>query len=380
MRLILCDSRLGPEPSRRQPATDLRVPNIPVPPPNKHPRGARLSGLSHRFCVAPMMDGTDRHCRYFHRLLSRHARLYSEMITTGAILHGDRERHLRFDPAEHPVALQLGGSDPKAMAECAAIAEAYGYDEVNINVGCPSDRVQSGRFGACLMREPRTVADCVAAMRARVRIPVTVKSRIGVDNDDSVEALFQFIELNREAGCEVFIIHARKAWLSGLSPKQNREIPPLRYEVVHQVKARHPDLTIVINGGLQNLPAARAQLEQVDGVMLGREVYRNPYLLAEVDDSLFNACTPAPTRREVVESMLDYCNRELARGTYLSAITRHMIGLFQGRPRARAWRRHLSEHAHRRGADAAVLEAALEQVLIRTAADPADVVAEPRRA
>ncbi|WP_082877547.1 MULTISPECIES: tRNA dihydrouridine(20/20a) synthase DusA [Methylomonas] len=303
-----------------------------------------------RFSVAPMLDWTDRHCRYFHRLLSRHALLYSEMVTTGAILQGNAERHLQFDAAERPLALQLGGSDPAALAQCAVIGAGYGYDQINLNVGCPSDRVQNGRFGACLMAEPQLVADCLAAMRDAVSIPVTVKSRIGIDDRDSYAELTEFIATVANAGCKTFIVHARKAWLSGLSPKENREIPPLRYDVVLQLKQDFPQLEIVINGGINSLDTAEALLDRVDGVMLGREVYHNPYLLAEVDARIFHDPQPLPSRRQVVIGMQDYIERQLESGQRLHNITRHMLGLFHGADGARAWRRHLSEHAGKPGA------------------------------
>lgn len=315
-----------------------------------------------RFCVAPMMDWTDRHDRYFLRLISRRVRLYTEMLTTGAILHGDRDKLLGYDLSEHPVAIQLGGSDPKELATAAMIAAAWGYDEINLNVGCPSNRVQSGRFGACLMAEPLLVAECVAAMKAAVKIPVTVKTRIGIDDRDAYEHLQRFIDANAGAGCDVFIIHARKAWLQGLSPRENREIPPLHYDVVYRLKADFPELTIVINGGITDLQQVEGHLAQVDGVMLGRAAYHNPYLLAEVDRRFFGATRPPLSRHQVIEALLPYVAQQLAQGVHLSAITRHVLGLFQGLPGARAWRRHLSEHAHRRGAGVAVLEAALGKV------------------
>ncbi|MEZ5582327.1 MAG: tRNA dihydrouridine(20/20a) synthase DusA [Candidatus Competibacteraceae bacterium] len=315
---------------------------------------------SHRFCVAPMMDWTDRHCRFFHRLLTKHTRLYTEMVTTGAILHGERERLLGYDPAEHPIALQLGGSEPKALAQCAGIAQAWGYDEVNLNVGCPSDRVQSGRFGACLMAEPQLVADCVAAMRAAVSIPVTVKTRIGIDERDSYQALVQFVELVAAAGCQTVIIHARKAWLTGLSPRENRDIPPLRYDIVHRVKADFPTLNIVLNGGLTDLAQVPRHLNDLDGVMIGRAAYQNPYLLAEVDRLFFADPKPLPSRHQIIERWLAYWERHP--GVPLMAGARHLLGLFQGQPGARAWRRHLSENAHRRGAGPEVVRAALRKV------------------
>ena len=307
-----------------------------------------------------MMDATDRHCRYFLRLLSRHARLYTEMVASAAVLNGDRERLLGFDPAEQPVALQLGGSEPEDMARCASIAADMGYAEVNINVGCPSDRVRSGRFGACLMAEPQRVADCVAAMSARVQLPVTVKTRIGIDELDRYEHLLHFVDTVHAAGCTTFIVHARKAWLSGLSPRENREVPPLRYGVVHRLKQERPELRIVINGGLTTLDECRAQLAHVDGVMVGRAAYRNPYLLAAVDRTLFGEVREPPDRRDAARAMVGYAAERLAAGEPLHRITRHILGLFQHCPGARAWRRHLSEHASRAGADERVLAEALE--------------------
>jgi tRNA-dihydrouridine synthase A len=301
----------------------------------------------HRFCVAPMMDWTDRHDRYFLRLISRHARLYTEMVTTQAILRGDRARLLDFDAAEHPLALQIGGAEPQDMAECASIAEDWGYDEVNINVGCPSDRVQSGRFGACLMREPDLMADCVAAMRARVTIPVTVKCRIGVDDQVPEEVLPTFVEKIADAGCATVIIHARKAWLSGLSPAENRDVPPLDYPLVHALKAARPDLTIVINGGIADLDAAEPHLDGVDGVMIGRAAYQTPWVLAEVDSRLLGDRTRAPNRWAVADAMVEYAAKRGGEGVPLKSITRHMMGLFHGLPGARSWRRMLAEMAHR---------------------------------
>ena len=313
-----------------------------------------------RFSIAPMLDWTDRHCRYFHRLLSRHALLYTEMVTTGAILYGNQQQHLQFSPEEQPLALQLGGSNPADLATCAKIGADFGYNEINLNVGCPSDRVQNGRFGACLMAEPALVADCVAAMRAVVDIPVTVKSRIGIDDRDYYPELQDFIAASRAAGCQTFIIHARKAWLSGLSPKQNREIPPLRYDVVFQLKQDFPDLNIILNGGITSLTAAQEHLKQVDGVMLGREAYHNPYLLAEVDALLFNDPQPLKSRRDVILALLPYVEMQLRQGVRLHSISRHLLGLFHGVDGARAWRRHLSENASKPGADAQVLLDALE--------------------
>lgn len=314
--------------------------------------------MMHRVCIAPMMDWTDRHDRFFLRLISRHALLYTEMLTAAAVLHGDRPRLLGFSPQEHPLALQLGGADPEQMARAAAIAEAFGYDEVNINVGCPSDRVQSGRFGACLMAEPETVAACVAAMRRACGLPITVKSRIGVDDRDGYEDLTRFVATVADAGCRTFIVHARKAWLKGLSPKENREVPPLRYDTVHRLKREFPELEIVLNGGLTTLAAAEAQLALVDGVMIGREAYQNPYLLAEVDRRFFDPSAPVPARAAIVAGLLPYAEAALAAGAPLNAITRHILGLYQGQPGARAWRRHLAENAHRPGAGAAVIREA----------------------
>lgn len=318
-----------------------------------------LDAPRHRFCVAPMLDWTDTHCRYFYRLLSKHSFLFTEMVTTGALIHGDRDRHLRYNLEEHPLALQLGGSDPAALAQCAQMAEDYGYDEVNLNVGCPSDRVQNGRFGACLMAEPSLVADCVAAMRRVVKIPVTVKSRIGIDERDSYEELANFIATVADAGCETFIVHARKAWLSGLSPKENREIPPLNYEVVFQLKRDFPPLEIVINGGITDLNQAQALLEQVDGVMVGREVYHNPYLLSEVDHQLFADHSDLESRQAVIHRLVPYIEQQMSQGVRLNSISRHLLGLFHGVEGARAWRRHISENATRLGANAEVLLAAM---------------------
>ena len=315
---------------------------------------------SYRFSVAPMLDWTDPHCRYFHRLMSRHALLYTEMVTTGAILRGDRQRHLEFNAEEHPVALQLGGSNPRDLASCARIAEEYGYDEVNLNVGCPSDRVQNGSFGACLMAEPELVAECVSAMKQAVAIPVTVKSRIGIDERDSYEELTRFIATVAAGGCDTFIVHARKAWLSGLSPKENRDIPPLRYDVVFQLKQDYPQLNIVINGGITTLETSQELLQRVDGVMLGREIYHNPYLLSEVDSRLFDDHYPVKSRQEVVLALIPYVQSQLRQGVRLNSIARHVLGLFHGVNGARAWRRHISENATRPGADEGVLLRALE--------------------
>ncbi|WP_444892845.1 tRNA dihydrouridine(20/20a) synthase DusA [Microbulbifer sp. TRSA001] len=315
----------------------------------------------HRFCTAPLLDWSDRHCRYMWRLLSKHARLYSEMVTTGAILHGDQQRHLQFDAAEQPVALQLGGSDPQELAECARIAEEWGYSEINLNCGCPSDRVQSGRFGACLMAEPDVVAAGLTAMREAVSIPVTVKHRIGIDDMEDYPGLTRFVEAQANAGVDTFIVHARKAWLKGLSPKENREIPPLNYDMVYQLKKDYPQLQIVINGGINSIEECQQHLSHVDGVMLGRAAYQTPTILAQVDSQLFGGET-GPDAIQVVEQMLPYIEQEMQRGQRLNHITRHMLGLFQGLPGARRFRRYLSENAHKPGAGPEVLEQALAQV------------------
>ncbi len=322
-----------------------------------------MTGLSRKLSVAPMMDWTDRHERAFLRAISRRTLLYTEMVTTGAILHGDRDRFLAFEEAEHPVALQLGGSEPEDLAASAREGAARGYDEINLNLGCPSDRVQRGRFGACLMEclmtEPALVADCVAAMIAAVDIPVTVKTRIGVDAQDSYEELTAFVEKIAATGCTSFTIHARKAWLSGLSPKENREVPPLRYDVVYALKRDFPDLEIVLNGGVQSLNEAEAHLEKVDGVMIGRAAYQSPFILAEADSRFFGEASPPRSREEIVTGFLPYVERQLMQGVPLKSITRHMLGLFNGLPGARAWRRCLAEEAHKPGAGPEVIEQAL---------------------
>ncbi|MES9921988.1 MAG: tRNA dihydrouridine(20/20a) synthase DusA [Candidatus Thiodiazotropha sp.] len=315
-----------------------------------------------RLCIAPMLDWTDRYCRYFLRLISKHVVLYTEMVTTGALLHGNRARFLDFDPTEHPLALQLGGSDPQALAECAKLGSHRGYDEINLNVGCPSDRVQSGRFGACLMMTPGVVGDCVKAMRDSVTIDVTVKHRIGVDGRDSYQELCDFVGTVSDAGCRTFIVHARKAWLQGLSPKQNREIPPLSYGTVHNLKHDFPDLEIIINGGITNLDQVGEQLTQVDGVMIGREAYHNPWILAEADHLIFGQPDSTLTRHQVVESLIPFVEQELSEGTPINRITRHILGLFQGQPGARMWRRTLSEGSHLEAADSQLLSRAAAQV------------------
>jgi tRNA-dihydrouridine synthase A len=313
--------------------------------------------------IAPMMEWTDRHCRYFLRLISPHARLYTEMVTAQAVLHGDRERLLGFDAAEHPVALQLGGSDPDMLARAATIGARFGYDEINLNIGCPSDRVQSGRFGACLMEEPPLVRDCVAAMRAAVTIPVTVKSRIGIDAHDDYGFLRDFVATVAESGCSVFVVHARKALLAGLSPRENREVPPLRYGYVYRLKEEFPQLAVVVNGGVRRLPGVHEHLARVDGVMIGREAYHNPYFLAEVEAALYG--TKPPRREDVIARFLPYVEARLAEGVRLPAITRHVLGLYTGQPGARRWRRRLSEEASRPGAGAELLRDSM--TLVRAA-------------
>lgn len=317
---------------------------------------------AYRISVAPMMEWTDRHCRYFLRQVSRHVLLYTEMVTADAILRGDRDRLLAFGEAEHPVALQLGGADPVALAECARIGADYGYREINLNVGCPSDRVQSGRFGACLMKEPDLVARCVEAMACSMSLPVTVKSRIGVDDQEEWPTLLAFGRVMADAGASRLIVHARKAWLRGLSPKENREVPPLRHDLVHRLKESLPVLPIVINGGISDHSEIASHLDRVDGVMLGRAAYQNPYLLAEADRLYYGAAAQPPTRRQIALRMISYIEGEMRRGTPLRAITRHMLGLFQGMPGARAWRRHLSEQAGHADADAGLVAAALDHV------------------
>lgn len=311
-----------------------------------------------------MLDWTDRHERYFLRLISKHILLYTEMITTGALLYGEQKRFLQFNAEEHPVALQLGGSEPDALRQCAIMGEDWGYDEINLNVGCPSDRVLSGRFGACLMAEPELVAEGVAAMSDAVKVPVTVKTRIGIDHQDSYAQLYHFIQSVAGAGCKIFIIHARKAWLKGLSPKQNREVPPLRYEVVHQLKQDFPDLQFVLNGGILSLEAAQAHLPALDGVMIGREAYQNPYMLANADKLFYGDAHPIPSRHEIIEALIPYVEKMQAEDVYLKHISRHILGLFHGVPGARRFRRYISEHAHLAGADAEVLRQALAQVKV----------------
>ena len=318
--------------------------------------------LSRRFSIAPMMDWSDHHCRFFWRLLSKQALLYTEMVTTGALIHGDRERFLHFNPEEHPVALQLGGSNPEELARCARWAEQWRYDEVNLNCGCPSDRVQSGMFGACLMAQPQLVAECVKAMCDATALPVTVKHRIGIDDMESYQQMLDFVAPVAEAGCRVFIVHARKAWLQGLSPKQNREIPPLNYPWVYQLKQDLPDLEIIINGGIQTIEQCQQHLEHVDGVMVGREAYQNPWMLADVDKQLYGMDKTVESRDDVVSELLTYVERQLVLGAHLNHITRHILGLYQGVPGAKKFRRHLSENAYKKDAGLAVLTDALNLV------------------
>ena len=313
--------------------------------------------LNRLLSVAPMMDWTDRHCRYFHRLLAPSALLYTEMVTTGAIIHGDVDRHLAYNPEEHPVALQLGGSEPADLANCARIAEKYGYDEINLNVGCPSDRVQRGSFGACLMLEPILVRDCMSAMLDAVDIPVTIKTRLGVDDHESYQFMADFVGTVAESGCSVFIMHARKAFLEGLSPKQNRDVPPLHYDWVYRLKKESPDLGVVINGGINSIADVKSHLDHVDGVMLGRAAYQSPWILAECQQQLFDEV--AISRESVVEAMSEYVERQVSKGTAVKHISRHLLGLFQGLPGAKVWRRYLSENAFRDDNNTELLRQAL---------------------
>jgi tRNA-dihydrouridine synthase A len=323
--------------------------------------------LAHRFSVAPMMDWTDRHCRVFHRLMTRRARLYTEMLTTGAILHGDRGRLLGFDDSEHPVALQLGGSEPRDLAMAAKIGEDFGYDEINLNVGCPSDRVKDGRFGACLMAEPALVAEGIAAMKRAVNVPVTVKCRIGIDDQDPEIALDVLARSVVAAGADALIVHARKAWLNGLSPKENRDIPPLDYNRVYRLKAALPHVPIIINGGIASLADAKVHLAHVDGVMLGRAAYQEPWRLLAADPELFGEAAPYATMKDVFEAMVPYIETELAKGTRLHSMTRHFVGAFHGVPGARAFRRHLAENGVGPGAGVNVLRDAIALVRDREA-------------
>ncbi len=324
--------------------------------------------ISRLVSVAPMMGWTDRHARYFLRLISKHTLLYTEMVNTGAMLHnkqkvGEQQRFLAFHADEHPLALQLGGSDPAALAQSALMAEDAGFDEVNLNVGCPSDRVKSGNFGACMMAQPELVADCVSAMMTKVSIPVTVKCRIGIDEMEAYQPLEHFINIVAGGGCDTFIVHARKAWLKGLSPKQNREIPPLKYDYVHRLKSEKPELTVVINGGIKSIDTVQQELAYVDGAMIGREAYYNPYILACVDQDIYQDIDARPKRREeIVEQMCDYIDVELSKGSKLHSMTRHILGLYQDCRGAKAWRRHLSEKAHDADADSSVVKAALRYI------------------
>ncbi|UZK03699.1 tRNA dihydrouridine(20/20a) synthase DusA [Venatoribacter cucullus] len=321
--------------------------------------------VNRTFSTAPMMDWSDRHCRMFWRQLTRNTLLYSEMVTTGALLHGQRERFLQYSDEEHPIALQLGGSDPKALAECARFAEQWHYDEVNLNVGCPSDRVQNNMIGACLMAHPQLVADCLKAMRDACSIDVTVKHRIGIDDQDSYAQLCDFVGTVAQSGCTTFIVHARKAILQGLSPKENREIPPLKYELVYQLKRDFPQLEIILNGGITTHEQCAEHLQHLDGVMLGREAYHNPWILAEADQRYFNAAAnPVTDRIDVLRALLPYIEQQLSQGATLHHITRHTLGLFNGLPGARQFRRHLSEHATRKGAGTDVLEQALSRLTV----------------
>jgi tRNA-dihydrouridine synthase A len=315
--------------------------------------------LANPVSVAPMMERTDRHFRYFLRLISRRVLLYTEMVTTGAVLHGGHEQYLRFHPLEHPIAVQFGGNDPVELAQSAKIAADYGYDEINLNVGCPSDRVQKGRIGACLMAEPECVAECVEALRAAVSVPVSVKTRIGIDHHDSYEFLASFVEEVAKAGCNKFVIHARMALLNGLSPKENRTVPPLRYDTVFRLKQDYPDLEIVINGGINTLDQAASHLEQVDGVMIGREVYNNPYVLSAVDRRFYGESRSEPSRIQLLHEYLPYLEEQFNQGVFLGAILRHLFGLFHARPHSKKWRRKISELIQAKPCDASVVIAGL---------------------
>jgi len=314
---------------------------------------------NHRFCVAPMMDWSDRHCRYFWRLLTRESLLYTEMIASGALVHGGKTHFLDFNPEERPLALQVGGNNPKDLARCAEIAEDWGYDEINLNCGCPSDRVQSGKIGAVLMAEPELVAHCIEQMRKACNIRVTVKHRIGIDDMDDYLDMKRFVATVASAGCETFIVHARKAWLKGLSPKENRELPPLKYERVYQLKEEFPHLNIVINGGITTVKQSKALLQHVDGVMIGREAYQNPFFLRHIDHQLFDADPPVLSRNTIFEAYMSYCETQLAKGLRLHFMTRHILGLYQGQAGARNFRRHLTEHANKPGAGIEVMQRAL---------------------
>ncbi len=318
-----------------------------------------MKNARHLLSIAPMLDWTDRDYRYFVRLITPNSLLYTEMVTTGAIIHGDRERFLNFDVAEHPIALQLGGSDPAALAECAQLGESWGYDEINLNVGCPSDRVQSGRFGACLMADPALVRDCVSAMKNAVSIPVTVKHRTGIDDLDSYQQLAEFISTVAAGGCETFIVHARKAWLKGLSPKQNRDIPPLLYEHVYKLKQDFPDLQFITNGGINSIADMQTHLKHTDGVMIGRSAYHDPWIMADAEAELLGNKQQL-NRHEILQAMMPYIEQRCSDGIRINQITRHILGLFHGQPGAKAWRRYLSEHAHLPGAGVEVIEQAAQ--------------------
>lgn len=317
---------------------------------------------AHRLSVAPMLDWTNRDFRYFLRLMSKHCVLYTEMITTGALLHGQKQRFLAHDVSEQPLALQLGGSDPDDLAKCAVLGEQAGYNEINLNVGCPSDRVQNGRFGVCLMADPKLVAECVSAMSAEVSIAITVKTRLGIDKIDNDDFLVDFISQVAMAGCDIFILHARKAWLQGLSPKENRDVPPLNYDRVYQIKQDFPQLHIDINGGIQTLEQAKYHMEKVDGVMMGRSIYHDPYLLAQVDPQFYGDQHAVLSRHDVIREMLPYIEQRMSQGCPIKSITRHLLGIFQGQTGGRAWRRYLSENAHSKGANITVLTKALSLV------------------
>ncbi|MDI3324436.1 tRNA dihydrouridine(20/20a) synthase DusA [Pontibacterium granulatum] len=333
--------------------------NIPSSTPNEHTVHVPLN---RRFCVAPMMDWTDRHCRYFHRLISHNAVLYTEMVTTGALIHADEARFLQFDPKEQPVALQLGGSNPDELTTCTKMAEDWGYNEVNLNVGCPSDRVQNNMIGACLMAHPQLVAECLHKMQSVVDIPVTVKHRLGIDDMDSYEELCNFVDIVKQSGCTTFIVHARKAILQGLSPKENRDIPPLKYKWVYQLKKEYPELEIIINGGIKTLDECDDHLAEVDGVMIGREAYQNPYMMADVDQRIYGAELPPKARKAIIEEMIPYISSQLEQGRYLNHIVRHLLGLFHAQRGGRQFRRHLSENAHKPDASIDTLRQALDLI------------------
>ena len=359
------------EPARKTPLTmpvenapTLLTNNVKIPKEQTVYKGNYINKEdfpAHRFCVAPMLDCTDRHARFFLRLLTKRSLLYTEMITTGALIYGDRDGFLAYNQEEHPVSLQLGGSDPAHLKQCTQMAYDHGYDEVNINVGCPSDRVQKGKFGACLMKEADLVAECVQQMK-QVPVPVTIKSRIGVDDQDSYENLVEFVAKTSQAGCQAYVIHARKAWLKGLSPKQNREVPPLDYPRVYQLKQDFPELEIIINGGIEGFNTIDEHLTKVDGVMLGREAYYNPFMLAEVDQRIYGHSDPIATRESIIEQIIPYIEAQVSEGARLKHITRHILGLFRGIPGARLWRRHLSENAHKPEATVELLRQALKLV------------------